>query len=195
MKRQKLNPNLLKKHNFSKFDICWRFYLHFWFQFFCTLVDSVWPDGEISPLWKQKLSLWQFLEGFYSLAILIGSFSLRQNLKPTLANSECPIWQFFIVVNSQALEKWSRHLVTMLDVVVVISLTSATIITRYCMIRWRTGNTAARTTPNLYLLLERFNSLSTKGTKRGLLYHSKYQIFDEGQGTLLQGLRLIYISC
>ena len=57
-------------------------------------VTSVTIYGEILPLRQQKLCLWRFLDGL---------FSLWQNFEPTWAYF-CVIRQIFIIVNSQILK-------------------------------------------------------------------------------------------
>ena len=57
-------------------------------------VTSVTIYGEILPLLQQKLCLWRFLDGL---------FSLWQIFEPTLAYF-CVIRQIFIIVNSQILK-------------------------------------------------------------------------------------------
>ena len=89
----------------------WRY---FWKRRNMSFEDRTWGHatfsvarfGDISPIWQQKFSLWQFLEGL---------FSLWQNLEPTLVNfyafgKKCN------VIN----EKWSSHLVTLATFYVVI---------------------------------------------------------------------------
>ena len=55
------------------------------------VLTSVTRFSENSPLWQQKLSLWQFFEGLFTIA---------QNFKPTLAIFYA-IGQIFIVVPKQ----------------------------------------------------------------------------------------------
>ena len=56
---------------------------------------SVTRFGVISPLWQNFKTLWQSLEGL---------FSICQNCKPILTNISSK-WQSFIVVNGQKLKK------------------------------------------------------------------------------------------
>ena len=46
--------------------------------------SNVTQCGEISPLWQQKISLWQFLDGLLSIwQFLDGLLSIWQNFEPT----------------------------------------------------------------------------------------------------------------
>ena len=64
---------------------------------------SVTRFGEISPLWQEKLSLWQYLEGL---------LSLWQNFEPTLVNVYAS-GAIFYCCKKPNIEKIFSHLVTL----------------------------------------------------------------------------------
>ena len=73
--------------------------------------SSVWPDLAIfCHFWQQVKKNWQLFEDL---------ISIWQNFEPTMENPGS-FWTNFIVVNGQILSKYSRHLVTLLILIVVL---------------------------------------------------------------------------